>query len=156
MSDNATFDVMSSDVVSGGSGQGPPFFPTTASAPTPPGSSPITPTSLTQRVAGVAGLSRADLQAATTAQIQQVLQELLGALKNMQQAQLQLAERHGDGSLRITSHLAVWLIGKITDAYGGRLVRLAKVSDRDNLRSLNGLAQLLNASITRDQGAGDL
>ena len=74
----------------------------------------------------------------------------------MQQAQLQLAERHVDGSLRITSHLAVWLIGKITDAYGGRLVRLAKVSDRDNLRSLNGLAQLLNASITRDQGAGDL
>jgi hypothetical protein len=156
MSDNATLDVMSSDVVAGASGQGSPFFPTTASVPTSPGSSPIAPTSLTQRVAGVVGLSRADLQAATTAQIQQVLQELLGALKNMPQAQLQLGERHGDGSLRITSHLAVWLIGKITDAYGGRLVRLAKVSDHDNLRSLNGLAQLLNASITKDQGAGDL
>ena len=60
---------------------------------------------------------------------------------------------HGDGSLRITSHLAVWLIGKITDAYGSKLVRLSEVPDRESLRSISGLTDLLTKAIANKQGA---
>lgn len=87
-------------------------------------------------------------------EMQQVLESLLGALKNVSDAQLQLGERAGDGSLRITSHLAVWLIGKVTDAYGAKLVRLSQVPTRESLRSISGLAELLNAAISKKQGAG--
>ena len=91
-------------------------------------------TSLKARVAAVPGLDPAHLKAAGHPEVQQVLESLLGALKNVSDAELQLGERHGDGSLRVASHLAVWLIGKVTDAYGKKLVRLSKVPDRESLR----------------------
>lgn len=141
---------MTSHVGAGTTGQGSPFFPT----PTPATVPPTAPTKLKERVAAVAGLNAAHLAGANRAEIQQVLESLLGALKNVPDADLQLGERHGDGSLRITSHLAVWLIGKVTDAYGGNLVRLSKVSNPDSLRSISGLAELLKTAISRKQGTG--
>lgn len=163
MSENATFDVMTSDVGDGATGQGSPFFPpaTPAPAPTPhpapgpafPPATPKPPTSLKARVAAVPGLDSAHLRAAGQPEVRQVLESLLGALKNVSEADLQLGEKHGDGSLRITSHLAVWLIGKVTDAYGSKLVRLSKVPDRESLRSISGLADLLSNAIANKQGA---
>lgn len=157
MSENATFDVMTSDVGGGAAGQGSPFFPPSALAPVPgPATAPTTPkpsTPLKARVAAVAGLDPAHLRAAGQPEVQQVLESLLGALKNVSDADLQLGEKHGDGSLRITSHLAVWLIGKVTDAYGSKLVRLSKVPDRESLRSISGLADLLTTAIANKQGA---
>jgi hypothetical protein len=47
----------------------------------------------------------------------------------------------------------VWLIGQVTEAYGGKLVRLSKVSTRESLRSTAGLAVLLRAAITEKQGS---
>lgn len=172
MSENATFDVMTSNVGRGATGQGSPFFPSPAPAfgpasgsaatPTPPAgpSSDTTgeiataklPTSLKARVAAVVGLDSAHLKAASQPEVQQVLESLLGALKNLSDADLQLGEKHGDGSLRITSHLAVWLIGKVTDAYGSKLVRLSKVPNRESLRSISGLADLLTNAIANKQG----
>ncbi|MFC5679093.1 hypothetical protein [Aeromicrobium endophyticum] len=158
---------MASNVGSGGTGQGSPFFPSPAPAPaappaSPTGTTPSTttgstgtakpPTSLKARVAAVPGLDPAHLKAAGQPELQQVLESLLGALKNLSDADLQLGEKHGDGSLRITSHLAVWLIGKVTDAYGSKLVRLSKVTDRESLRSISGLANLLTNAIANKQG----
>lgn len=109
-------------------------------------------TSLKARVAAVPGLDPAYLKAAGQPEVRQILESLLGALKNLSDADLQLGEKHGDGSLRITSHLAVWLIGKVTDAYGNKLVRLSKVQDRESLRSISGLADLLTKAIANKQG----
>lgn len=161
MSENATLDVMTSNVGGGTAGQGSPFFPPPPPTPTAspaPGlatapASAQPPTSLKARVATVPGLDPAHLKAAGQPEVQQVLESLLGALKNLSDAELHLGERHGDGSLRITSHLAVWLIGKVTDAYGDKLVRLSKVSDRESLRSISGLADLLTTAIADKQGA---
>jgi hypothetical protein len=100
----------------------------------------------------VGGLSRAHLEKANRNQLQQTLEELLAALKNKSQSEIQTGERHGNGSLKITSHIAVWLIGKITEAYGSRLVRLSKVSSPESLRSTRGLADLLKSAITKDLG----
>ncbi len=86
--------------------------------------------------------------------MEQTLQELVGAMKNRPNAGLESAERHEDGSLRITSHLAVWLIGRITEVYGGQLVRLSKIPSRESLRSISGLAELLTKAIEKDLGAG--
>lgn len=152
---------MTSDEGGGAAGPGSPFFPPPAPshAPTPrpgPATAPATPknpTSLKARVAAVPGLDPAYLRVAGQPEVQQVLESLLGALKNVSEAELQLGEKHGDGSLRITSHLAVWLIGKVTDAYGGKLVRLSKVPDRESLRSIAGLAELLTTAIANKQGA---
>lgn len=142
---------MTSHVDAEAAGQGSPFFPPSTPAtatPTP------TPTSLKGRVAAVAGLTSTHLTSASKAEMQQVLESLLSALKNVSDAQLQSGERAGDGSLRITSHLAVWLIGKVADAYGAKLVRLSKVPNRESLRSISGLAELLNAAISKKQGTG--
>jgi hypothetical protein len=125
-------------------GPASPFFPPAAPAATAP---TATATSLKARVAAVNGLSRAELQGASVAQLRGTLEQLLGALKNVPAADLQLGERHADGSLGITSHIAVWLIGQVVDGYGSKLVRLSKVSNKDTLRSLDGLAGLLAASI---------
>lgn len=174
MSENATLDVVTSNVGDATTGQGSPFFPSPAHAPAAPPASPTStapsattdsslgttggaatakpPTSLKARVAAVPGLDSAHLKAAGQPEVQQVLESLLGALKNLSDADLQLGEKHGDGSLRITSHLAVWLIGKVTDAYGSKLVRLSKVPDRDKLRSISGLADLLTKAIANKQG----
>lgn len=111
------------------------------------------PTTLKARVAAVPGLDPAHLKTAGQSEVRQVLESLLGALKNVSEADLQLGERHGDGSLRITSHLAVWLIGKVTDAYGSKLVSLSKLADRESLRSIAGLADLLTNAIAIKQGA---
>lgn len=154
---------MTSNVGGNPTGQRSPFFPSPAPAPAPPPTSPIAtttgtatakpPTSLKARVAEVPGLDPAYLKAAGQPEVQQVLESLLGALKNLSRADLHLDEKHGDGSLRITSHLAVWLIGKVTDAYGSKLVRLSKVADRESLRSVSGLADLLTNAIAKKQGA---
>lgn len=148
---------MASNVGGDGTEQGSPFFPPSAPASTPgpatPTATPKPPTSLKARVAAVAGLDPAHLRAADRSEVRQVLESLLGALKNVSDAELQLGEKHGDGSLRITSHLAVWLISRVTDAYGSRLVQLSKVSDRESLRSISGLADLLTTAIADKQGA---
>lgn len=157
---------MTSNVGDGATGQGSPFFPAPPPAPAATPTSPVgptsdtdagtatakLPTSLKARVAAVPGLDPADLKAAGKPEVQQVLESLLGALKNVSDADLQLGEKHGDGSLRITSHLAVWLIGKVADAYGSKLVRLSKVTDRESLRSISGLADLLTNAIANKQG----
>lgn len=165
---------MSSNVGDEATGQVSPFFPSPAHAPAaPPTSSTSTapsaptgsirgatggtatakpPTSLKARVAAVPGLDNAHLKAAGQPEVQLLLESLLGALKNLSDADLQLGEKHGDGSLSITSHLAVWLIGKVTDAYGSKLVRLSKVPDRESLRSISGLAELLTNAIANKQG----
>lgn len=156
MSENATFDVMTSDVDNGASGQGSPFFPSQSPASSPGVAAAPPPqkvaTPLKTRIATVAGLNATHLSGASKAEVQKVLESLLGALKNVSAAELQMGEKHGDGSLRITSHLAVWLIGKVTDAYGSKLVRLSKVPDKEGLRSISGLADLLSAAISKKQG----
>jgi len=144
---------MRSNVGDGATGQGSPFFPPAAPAPTQGPTTPPATTSLKARVAAVPGLDPANLKAAGQPQVRQALESLLGALRNVPEAELQLGEKHGDGSLRITSHLAVWLIGKVTDAYGSKLVRLSKVPDRESLRSISGLADLLTNAIADKQGA---
>ena len=157
MSEFATLDVMRSHAGAATPGPGSPFFPTPAPALAPPAPGPtpgLAHGNLKERVAAVPGLSATDLRSADKADIEHILESLLSALKNLSSAQLQLGERHSDGSLSITSHLAVWLIGKVTDAYGGKLVRLSQVSNREKLRSLSGLAELLHGAISKDQEAG--
>ena len=105
--------------------------------------------SLSERVKEVAGLDRGYLERAKRADLERVLQDLVGALKNQSSAEMEGSERHEDGSLRISSHLAVWLIGKVTDVCGRQLVKLSRIPARENLRSTAGLADLLTDAIAK-------
>ncbi|TDW24153.1 hypothetical protein EV650_3019 [Kribbella kalugense] len=107
---------------------------------------------LADRVAAVAGLDRPSIVAASPDVLERTLESLLGALKRLSDSELQQRERHQDGSLRITSHLAVWLISRVAEAYGNKLVDLAKVPDKQSLRSLAGLAHLLHSAIDEKEG----
>jgi hypothetical protein len=150
-------DVVTSNVDDHPGGRGPTFFPARPPAFASPAALPTAraPTvSLTERVKAVAGLDLALLETATRDEMEQTLQELLGALKNRSRSDLDAGERHGDGTLRITSHIAVWLIGRVSDAYGCRLVKLSQVPNRDSLRSIGGLAELLVKAIEKERGAG--
>jgi hypothetical protein len=105
---------------------------------------------LADRVAAV-GVDRAQLSSGSAGQLEQMVVDLLGALRNAPAAELLMGERHGDGSLRIPSQVSVWVLGVVADAYGRKLVRLSQVQDPESLRSVVGLSRLLHAAIQRDQ-----
>ena len=150
MSEYATLDVMSSDASFGGWGEASPFFP--SSAPTATGAAPAAaPVPLADRVAAV-GVDRAQLLSGSAGQLEQIVVDLLGALRKASAVELLMGERHGDGSLRIPSQVSVWVLGTVADAYGRKLVRLSQVRDPESLRSVGGLSRLLHAAIQRDQG----
>lgn len=76
---------------------------------------------------------------------------LWAAMKNRSVQELASGELHRDGTLRISSQIAVWLIGRISEAYGRqKLVKLSRVNDIEALRSLGGLTVLLGAVINAD------
>lgn len=106
---------------------------------------------LDQRMAAVPGLSRAELQAADGAAMRATLQGLLAALKNRPAEEIADGEMHQDGTLRISSLEAVWLLGVISEAHEGRkLVNLSRVKDLEALRSLGGLTRLLIGVVGAD------
>lgn len=77
---------------------------------------------------------------------------LWAAMTNRPAHELAAGEMHSDGTVRISSQVAVWMIGRISEAYGRRkLVNLARVKDLESLRSLGGLAGLLGAVISADK-----
>ena len=130
------------------------FFPASVSAvPTIP--APITaeqsgPT-LAQRVAAVPGLGRAELRADDAAAMSATLLELWAAMANRPADELAAGEVHRDGTTLISSQVAVWLIGRVSEAYGRRkLVNLSRVKDLESLRSLGGLTGLLQSAINAD------
>jgi len=150
MSDYVTFDVMSSNVAADGGGEASPFFPSAAPAAT--GVAPaVAPVSLADRVAAV-GVNRARLLSRSAGQLEQMVVDLLGALRSAPAADLLMGERHGDGSLRIPSQVSVWVLGIVAGVYGQKLVRLSQVRDPESLRSVGGLSRLLHAAIQREQG----
>lgn len=106
---------------------------------------------LADRVAAV-GVDRAGLLSASPADLEQLVVDLLGALKKTPAAELLMGERHGDGSLRLPSQVSVWVLGILADAYGRKLVRLSQVQDAESLRSVGGLSRLLHGALQRDQG----
>jgi hypothetical protein len=107
---------------------------------------------LAQRVSAVPGLSRSELRVADAAAISATLLSLWAAMKNRPVEELASGEMHQDGTLRLSSQVAVWLIGRVSEAYGRRtLVRLSGVKDVEVLRSLRGLAGLLGAVINADK-----
>jgi hypothetical protein len=106
---------------------------------------------LAQRVADVPGLSRADLRAADAPAIAATLQGLWAAMKNRPVEEIAHGEMHPDGTPRISSQVAVWLVGRISEAYGReKLVKLSGVKDPETLRSLGGLTRLLIGVIVSD------
>lgn len=106
---------------------------------------------LAQRVAAVSGLSRSELRAADASAISATLLGLWAAMTNRPAHELAAGEIHQDGTVRISSQVAVWLIGRISEAYGRRkLVNLSRVKDVESLRSLGGLTGLLEAVINAD------
>jgi len=106
---------------------------------------------LAERVKAV-GVDRARLLSGSESQLEQIVVDLLGALRISPAVELLMGERHGDGSLRLPSQVSVWVLGIVTDAYGRKLVRLSQVRDPESLRSVGGLSRLLHAVIQRDQG----
>lgn len=128
------------------------FFPPSVSAvpsvPAPPAQPGLT---LAQRVAAVSGLSRSELRAADAPAVSATLLDLWAAMTNRPVHELAAGEMHKDGTVRISSQVAVWLIGRISEGYGRRkLVNLSRVKDVESLRSLGGLTGLLEAAITAD------
>ena len=111
-------------------------------------------TDLAQRVNAVAGLTRESLQNLDRAALQQTLQELCAQLGGPTPAGVAAGELHGNGTPRIPSLVAVWLIGRVSEAYspGQTLVNLSKVPDVQVLRSVGGVARLLIRSIRADMG----
>lgn len=110
---------------------------------------PVEPTAaLPQRVAAVAGLDHAELEHATCDDVERILRDLLSALKNQHTDLLEEGDHHVDGGLAIASQVAVWLLDHVSNAFGARLVNLAKVPDRESLRSTRALAVLLHTAIS--------
>lgn len=143
MSENATLDVMSSDNTEEPQHAGGLFFdaPDTTTATQP------TMTRLAGRVSAMIGLDRESLGGATRDDLERVLRDLLSALKNQDAALLEAGEHHADGGLAIPSQVAVWLLDHVSNAFGKRLVNLAKVADRESLRSTRALATMLHTAI---------
>jgi hypothetical protein len=110
-----------------------------------------------QRVRGVTGLTKASLQRVDRAALQQTLQELYAQLRRRSSAEVAAGELHENGTLRISSLVAVWLIGRVSEAYGSRrkLVKLSQVRDVDVLRSIGGVTDLLIRTIRKDMGVED-
>ncbi|MCC6233467.1 MAG: hypothetical protein IT580_12530 [Verrucomicrobiales bacterium] len=75
------------------------------------------------------------------------LQDLWSAMTNRPVEELENEEKCPDGTPRLSSTIAVWMIGKITEAYGSPLVTLSTVKDADALRSFGGLSRLLVGAI---------
>lgn len=106
---------------------------------------------LAQRVAVIPGMSRDDLRIAGPATMAATLQSLWAAMANRPVQELVAGETHENGTPRIGSQVAVWLIGRISEAYGRRtLVKLSQVKSIEALRSIGGLTQLLTAAISAD------
>lgn len=73
---------------------------------------------------------------------------MLACLQRRPTADVAAGPLHPDGTLRLDSMTAVWVIATIGKAFGRRLVRLSEV-DRDGLRSVAGLASLVRTAIRR-------
>jgi hypothetical protein len=150
-------------VVTSNVGGGPPvpgstFFPTVVPTvvPTVP-TAPATPAtvSLAQRVSAIPGLTRASLQQLDRSALQQTLLELCAALGGRTPAEVAAGELHENGTPRVSSLVAVWLLGRVSEAYGSpgrKLVKLSQVRDVDVLRSIGGVTGLLIRAIRRDMG----
>lgn len=147
---------MTSDVGIGVKPGGGSFFPQSVSAvssiPAPDVAQPAQPNlTLAQRVALVSGLSRSSLRAADANALSATLLSLWAAMTNRPVNELASGEMHQDGTVRISSQVAVWLIGRISEAYGRhKLVNLSRVKEIESLRSLGGLTGLLGAAISAD------
>ncbi len=145
---------MTSNVSAGAESGGGSFFPSSISAVhtiPPPATSAHPVLTLAQRVAAVPGLGRSELRAADAAAMSATLLELWAAMANRPAQELAAGEIHSDGTTRISSQVAVWLIGRVSEAYGRRkLVNLARVKDLESLRSLGGLTGLLGSVISAD------
>lgn len=145
--------VVTSNVAASAEGSGGNFFPASVSAvPTiPPPTAAQPGLTLAQRVAAVPGLSRSELRAADTTVISATLLALWAAMTNRPVHELAAGEMHPDGTVRISSQVAVWLIGRVSEAYGRRkLVNLSRVKDLESLRSVGGLTGLLGAVLNAD------
>jgi hypothetical protein len=94
-------------------------------------------------------LSRAALQLLDTAALQDTLQELYAQLRGPAPVS---GELHPNGTLRIPSLVAVWLMGRVSQAYkpGSKLVKLSRALDPEMLRSIGGVADLLIRAIRAD------
>lgn len=110
--------------------------------------------SLAERISAVPGLTPQELQSLDAAALQATLQELCAQLGGPTRAAVVTGELHGNGTPRIPSLVAVWLIGRVSQAYrpGTKLVRLSRVRDPDVLRSVGGVADLLIRAIRADIG----
>lgn len=149
-------EVVTSDADAGTAQGGGNFFPPSMStlATVPAAQVALSPkprSTLAQRVAAVPGLSNAELRGADAVTMAATLQGLWAAMKNQLVEELAAGELHQDGTPRISSQVSVWLIGRISQAYGRRkLVQLSRVKDVEALRSLGGLTKLLMSVIDAD------
>lgn len=146
---------MTSDVGSSATTSGGTFFPASVSAvptvpaPTTTAAQPVL--TLAQRVDAVPGLGRAELRSADASAMSSTLLELWSAMTNRPAHELAAGDKHPDGTARISSQVAVWLIGRVSQAYGRRtLVNLSRVKNLESLRSLGGLTGLLRSVISAD------
>jgi hypothetical protein len=147
MSEYATLWVMRSDVGASAPRLGSTFFPSPGRISAAERSAPVG--SLAQRTIAIPGLSRAALQLLDTAALQDTLQELYAQLRGPAPAG---GELHPNGTLRIPSLVAVWLMGRVSQAYkpGSKLVKLSRALDPEMLRSIGGVADLLIRAIRAD------
>lgn len=124
MSENPTIDVVLSNVAS------PALAPPAAAAS-----------------AVGAPLMAASLQAHSVAQLEKDLASLLVAARRYSPDQIDALPCGNDGTPRIASMMAVWLISQIGKVLGKpKLVNLSKVK-REELRSLGGVAALLHRTL---------
>lgn len=132
---------MNGDEAGAGIPGGPLFFPAappTALPPQPP---------LRARVTAVPGLNRTFLSVASDSDIEEVLMSMVEELRRSSPGLLEQADGLSGDDLAIPSQVAVWLLGHVSAQFGTRLVNLAKVPDRNSLRSTRGLAALIHTAI---------
>ncbi len=131
---------------------GSTFFPPAGSTTATGWSAPVRP--LAERISALPSLTRQELERHDVAALQATLQEMCSQLGGSAGGPEAVGEMHGNGTPRITSLVAVWLIGRVSQAYrpGVKLVKLSRVRDLDVLRSIGGVADLLVRAIRADLG----
>jgi acyl carrier protein len=91
-------------------------------------------------------LDASSLRGMDQEEMQQQILLMLACLQRRPVAEITAQQASKDGTLALDSMTAVWVIATVSKAFGTKLVKLSAV-DRNNLRSVGGLASLLRQSI---------
>ncbi|WP_158879587.1 acyl carrier protein [Amycolatopsis anabasis] len=128
-----------------GTSGAPLFFPSPDTAQPVPDVADLQPSAI--------NLDPVALQAMNREELGKEILEMLACLRRRPLQEVTEGAPYTDGTLALDSMTAVWVISTVGKAFKRRLVRLSEV-DNESLRSVGGVAQLIQQAIVPIDVAG--